>query len=130
LSASDRESVPFLGIILGGGHRVLETLGSRESIHRTSQATVLWKHGSLRFHPMPPRITKESHRPRVSDRTMSYRVSERITVTLGCFKKRMAPSRQRNETTDGKNLNVSLDETKQRLPEEHSSPIRSARSND
>src|ERR1700685_3430561 len=35
---------------------------------------------------MPPRITKESHRPRVSDRTMSYRVSERITVTLGCFK--------------------------------------------
>ena len=32
--------------------------------------------------PMPPRITKESHRPRVSDRTMSYRLSERITVTL------------------------------------------------
>jgi len=36
---------------------------------------------------MPPRITKESHRPRVSDRTMRYRVSERITVMLGCFKK-------------------------------------------
>jgi hypothetical protein len=57
-------------------------LGSRASIHRKSQATVLFKHESLRFHPMPPRITKESHRPRVSDRTMSYRLSERITVTL------------------------------------------------
>jgi hypothetical protein len=42
----------------------------------------------------------------------------------------MAPSRQRDEITDGKNLNVSRDETKQRLPEEHYSPIRSARSND
>jgi hypothetical protein len=61
---------------------------------------------------------------------MSYRVSERITVTLGCFKKRMAPSRQRNETTGGKNLNVSRDETKQRLPEGRYSPIRSARSFD
>jgi hypothetical protein len=40
LSASDRESVPSLRIILGGGHRVLETLGSRESIHWRSQATV------------------------------------------------------------------------------------------
>jgi transposase len=40
LSASDRESVPSLKFILGGGHRVLETLGSRESIHRRSQATV------------------------------------------------------------------------------------------
>src|SRR6202521_4506288 len=84
----------ILGIILGGGRRVLETLGSRESINRTSQATVLFKHESLRFHPMPPWITKESHRPRVSNRTMSYRLSGRITVTLVCFKKRMAPSRQ------------------------------------
>jgi hypothetical protein len=40
----------------------------------------------------------------------------------------MAPSRQRNETTGGKNLNLSRDETKQRLPEERYSPIRSARS--
>ena len=59
-----------------------ETLGSRESINRTSQATVLSKHESLRFHPMPPWITKESHRPRVSHRTMSYRLAGRITVTL------------------------------------------------
>jgi len=61
---------------------------------------------------------------------MRYRVSERITVTLARFKKRMAPSRQRNETTGGKNLNVSRDETKRRLPEERYSPIRSARSFD
>jgi hypothetical protein len=45
----------------------------------------LLKHESLRFHPMPPWITKESHRPRVSDRTMSYRLSGRITVALVCF---------------------------------------------
>jgi len=49
---------------------------------------VLFKHESLRFHSMPPWITKESHRPRVSDRTMSYRSSERITVRVVCFKKR------------------------------------------
>jgi hypothetical protein len=61
-------------------------LGSSESIHRKSQATVLFQHEGLRLHPMPVRITKESHRPRVSNRTMSYRVSERITVTLVCFK--------------------------------------------
>src|SRR5713101_4959823 len=43
----------------------------------------------------------------------------------------MAPSRQRNGTTGGKkNLTVSCDETKQRLPEEDHSPITSARSND
>ena len=33
LSVSGRESVPPLGTILGGGGRVLETLGSRGSIH-------------------------------------------------------------------------------------------------
>jgi hypothetical protein len=70
---------------LGGGRRVLETLGSRASIHRTSQATVLLEHESLRIHPMPPWITKESHRPRVSHRTMSYRLAGRITVTLVSF---------------------------------------------
>jgi hypothetical protein len=74
-----------VGIILGGGRRILETLGSRASINRKSQATVLSKHESLRFHPRPPWITKESHRPRVSDRTMSYRSSGRITVALVCF---------------------------------------------
>jgi hypothetical protein len=79
---------------------------------------------------MPPWITKESHRPRVSNRTMSYRLSERITVRLVCFKKRMAPSRQSNGTTgEKKNLTVSFDETKQRLPEQDHSPITSARSN-
>src|SRR5580692_8410659 len=35
--------------------------------------------------PMPPWITKESHRPRVSHRTMSYRLAGRITVTLVSF---------------------------------------------
>ena len=73
LSACDRESVPSWDHPCGG-RRVLETLGSRESINRKSQATVLLKHASLRFYPMPPWITKESHRPRVSNRTMSYRL--------------------------------------------------------
>jgi hypothetical protein len=31
-------------------------------------------HRSLRCNPMPPRITEESYRPRVSDRTMCYRL--------------------------------------------------------
>jgi hypothetical protein len=46
---------------------------------------MLFQHESLRFHPMPPWITKESHRPRVSHRTMSYRLAGRITVTLVSF---------------------------------------------
>ena len=33
-------------------------------------------HRSLRCNPMPPRITEESYRPRVSDRTMCYRLFE------------------------------------------------------
>jgi hypothetical protein len=80
--------------------------------------------------PMPPRITKESHRPRVSDRTMSYRLSERITVTL-VLVSRNAWRRHHSKTTAGRNsLTVSCDETKQRLPEEDHSSIARARSND
>src|SRR6516164_6671661 len=39
---------------------------------------------------MPPRITQESYRPRVSDRTM---VGNAATVTLASFRNRRAPSR-------------------------------------
>ena len=42
---------------------------SRGSINRRSQARAL-RHASLRTHPMPSRTIEESHRPRVSDRTM------------------------------------------------------------
>jgi len=62
---------------------------------------------------------------------MSYRLSGRITVTLVCFKKRMAPSRQWNGTTGRKkNLAFSCDETKHETtsPEQDHS-IASERSN-
>jgi hypothetical protein len=42
---------------------------------------------SLYKHPMPPRMTEESSRPRVSDRTM---VSNSATVTLASFANRRA----------------------------------------
>jgi hypothetical protein len=42
---------------------------------------------SLYKHPMPPRMTEESYRPRVSDRTM---VGNSATVTLASFANRRA----------------------------------------
>ena len=42
---------------------------SRGSINRRSQARA-GKHESLRRHPMPSRTIEQSHRPRVSNRTM------------------------------------------------------------
>jgi hypothetical protein len=45
---------------------------------------------SLQGHPMPPRTTQESYRPRASDRTM---VGNAATVTLVSFGSRSGPSR-------------------------------------
>ena len=59
---------------------------SRGAIHQNVQTTVDFKHGSLRYDPMPPRTTEESYRPRVSDRTM---VGNSAIVMLVSFKKRM-----------------------------------------
>ena len=64
-------------------HRILETFGSRESIHQDVRLCVLIA-PSLCYHPMPPRITEESNRPRVSDRTM---VANLATTTLVRLKK-------------------------------------------
>ena len=90
---------------------------------------MLLKHESLRLHPMPPRITKESHRPRVSDRTMSYRLSGRITTTLVCFRKPMAPSRQEMEPQGERRISPFRVTTRSRIPEQDLSPLASARSN-
>jgi hypothetical protein len=80
LSVSGKESVPpgelFLAVAVG----FLRRSDSRGSIHRTSQARAS-KHASLRFHPMPSRTIQESHRPRVSDRTMRCHLKW-ITVRL------------------------------------------------
>jgi hypothetical protein len=47
-----------------------EALGSRESIHTLGRHQQVLRHLSLMVNPMPPRITEQSYRPRVSDRTM------------------------------------------------------------
>src|ERR1700688_641676 len=47
-----------------------EALGSRESIQPFGRPARVLRHSSLIVNPMPPRITEQSYRPRVSDRTM------------------------------------------------------------
>ena len=76
----------ILGTIPGGGRRVLETLGFEGKYPSDKSGHRVVKHESLRFHPMPPWITKESHRPRVSNRTMRCRLSKRTTVRLVSFR--------------------------------------------
>jgi hypothetical protein len=89
LSVSGRESVPSLGTIPGGGYRVLEMLGFGGK-YRPDMSGPCFKHASLRTHPMPSRTIQESHRPRVSDRTMRcHSLIEWITVRLVRFRKRM-----------------------------------------
>ena len=67
----------------------LRRSGSRGSIRRLARPSVPRAPG-LYKHPMPPRITQESYRPRVSDRTM---VANFATATLASFGARMASSR-------------------------------------
>src|SRR5260370_16649981 len=59
----------LLGIIPGGGRRILETLGF-EGKYPSDKSGPCFKRVSLRIHPMPSRTIQESHRPRVSNRTM------------------------------------------------------------
>ena len=62
---------------------------------------------SLSKHSMPPRITQESYRLQVSDRTM---VGTLATVTLASFGNRRAPSRQGNEIPGWEGSLASSDE--------------------
>ena len=69
--------------------------GSRESIRRLARPSVP-QALSLSKHSMSPRITQESYRLQVSDRTMGGALA---TVTLASFGNRRTPSRQGNEIT-------------------------------
>ncbi len=53
----------------GGDRRALETLDFEGKYQPVKSGPCL-KHASLRTYPMPSRTIEESHRPRVSDRTM------------------------------------------------------------
>jgi hypothetical protein len=64
-----KNSLPFEEFPLLVVGRILEMLGSREvSVHEI-RPRVPWA-PSHSFHVMPPRITRNSYRPRASDRTM------------------------------------------------------------
>jgi len=67
--------------------RVLETLGF-EGEHPSPSRPRVPLAPSLYKHSMPPRITQESYRPRVSDRTI---VANAATVTLASFRTRRVP---------------------------------------
>ena len=87
-------------------------------------------HASLRIHPMPSRTIEQSHRPRVSDRTMCCHSSGGQRLGLLRFRKTMGAVTTANGTT-GKNnwFSVSHAETKQNLsPGEDHSQSKSARS--
>ena len=86
----------------------LRRSGSRESIHTHVRPCVPSGTESP-DHPMPPRTTQESYRPRVSDRTM---VGNSATVTLASFANRRAPSRQRKWNHRGENFAASRDGAK------------------
>jgi hypothetical protein len=91
LNVSPKESAPAAGILPGDAPiGFLRRSGSRESIHRKFSPRALAP--SLWVNPMPPRITPESYRPRVSDRTM---VATWQSPTLVSFEKRTASSRSR-----------------------------------
>ena len=77
----------------------LRRTGSRESIHGVARPSVP-RAPSLYLHSMPPRITQESYRLQVSDRTM---VGTLATVTLASFRNRRAPSREM-KSQDGRAL--------------------------
>ena len=65
LSVSGRELVPSSGVVVGS---VLETLGSRGVSDRWSDPVCFGT--EYRSHAMPLRRTRNSDRPRASDRTM------------------------------------------------------------
>jgi hypothetical protein len=68
LSIAGEEGFPSPGLSLVVVGRVLEMLGSRGvSVNEIGPACLAPSHP---FHVMPSRITRNSHRPRASDRTM------------------------------------------------------------
>jgi hypothetical protein len=69
-----RVPVYLWGTNPSGGCRILETLDF-EGKYPSDKSGPCLKHASLRSHPMPSRTIEESHRPRVSDRTMHCRFS-------------------------------------------------------
>jgi hypothetical protein len=73
-------------LVMGG--RVLEMLGSRGVSVKTVRPCVP-RHRVTHLHPMPSRITRNSHRPRASDRTM---VASEATRSLAALSNSMAPS--------------------------------------
>jgi hypothetical protein len=68
--------------------RVLEMLGSRGVSVKTVWPCVP-RHRVTHLHPMPSRITRNSHRPRASDRTM---VASEATISLAALSNSMASS--------------------------------------
>ena len=69
----------FSPVVVG---RVLEMLGSRGvSVNGSAPRALAPSHP---LHPMPSRITRNSHRPRASDRTM---VASEATSLACCFLK-------------------------------------------
>jgi hypothetical protein len=68
--------------------RVLEMLGSRGVSVKTVWPCVP-RHRVTHLHPMPSRITRNSHRPRASDRTM---VASEATSSLAALSNSMASS--------------------------------------
>jgi hypothetical protein len=62
------------------GQRICRRAGSRESIQ--SAVRQRSKARSLRTNPSPPRITQESYRLRVSDRTVVACCKPRLLVTV------------------------------------------------
>ena len=76
--------------------RFLRRLGSRVSIPKACRPVPLGT--SLRVNPMPPRITRKSYRPRVSDRTMVDTSYNR--QGLHRFQDRVASSPPENRTTN------------------------------
>src|SRR5207302_10690026 len=68
----------FSSLVVG---RVLEMLGSREVSVNEISPCVPWA-PSHPLHVMPPRITRNSHRPRASDRTMVDTLNHHSLVAL------------------------------------------------
>ena len=69
MSLSGEQAFPSRVILCGGFGRVLEMLGSRGVSVNEIWPCVPWP-PSRPLHAMPLRITRNSHRPRASDRTM------------------------------------------------------------
>ena len=94
LSLSGERSFPSLGILSGGGRSGSGDArfeGEYQSMRLAACASAL----SHTLHAMPPRITRNSHRPRASDRTM---VDAAAPVSLAALSNSMASPSATEET--------------------------------